>query len=350
MDRIYCLLNITHTDLDGIACNIVARRLINTRNEYNEYELESIFIDQPSDLYNRLVELNHDIQSNGGKYKDYYMTQIFITDLSISDDKTADLLDEMSITGISCSIIVIDHHRSSLQYVRRKFGCIILPEKQYITGLIPECGASLFYSEYCDTNVNMDTFIEMVRLHDTYTFAGSKIGAFAEELQLLFTSLDRESFIDKVIGKINDSDSIFYQWDNDERAMIDAAKERMESAYAQVKSNYADVKLNSDTAFGETYIAVFSARSNVSYVCDRLLTEFPDIDIAVNISLPYMKVDLRTHSDKIDLSKIAQKYGGGGHQKAAGFQLNSEMLRQMFQAIANFNYEEFTRNLDYYVN
>lgn len=337
MDKKNCLLNLTHTDLDGIACNIVARYLINNQSEYNDYELESIFIDQPSELYNRLTELNSDIESNDGNYKDYYMTHIFITDLSISDDKTADLLEKMSSNVGSYSIIVIDHHRSSLQYANREFDCTILPEKQYITGLIPECGASLFYSTCCRcNNVSMDTFIEMVRLHDTYTFAGSKLGAVAEELQLLFTSLDRESFITKIMIKINDKGSIFYQWDFDERTMIDAAKERMESAYEQVRLNYADVKLDKDTVFGETDIAVFSARSNVSYVCDRLLTEFPDIDIAVNISLPYMKVDLRTHSDKIDLSRIAQKYGGGGHQKAAGFPLSDEMLGQMFQAIVKF--------------
>lgn len=41
------------------------------------------------------------------------------------------------------------------------------------------------------------------------------------------------------------------------------------------------------------------------------------------INSHHTKVSLRTSKDDIDVSKIAQIYGGGGHKKAAGFTINS---------------------------
>jgi phosphoesterase RecJ-like protein len=40
-----------------------------------------------------------------------------------------------------------------------------------------------------------------------------------------------------------------------------------------------------------------------------------------------VKGSLRTNSDKIDVSKIAKKWGGGGHKKAAGFALIGHLVR-----------------------
>jgi nanoRNase/pAp phosphatase (c-di-AMP/oligoRNAs hydrolase) len=34
-----------------------------------------------------------------------------------------------------------------------------------------------------------------------------------------------------------------------------------------------------------------------------------------------VKVSLRAHHDDADVSEIAKKFGGGGHRKAAGFNL-----------------------------
>lgn len=48
-----------------------------------------------------------------------------------------------------------------------------------------------------------------------------------------------------------------------------------------------------------------------------ILQEMPDGTI---------KGSLRTNDDKIDVSKLAQYFGGGGHRKAAGFKINGKII------------------------
>jgi uncharacterized protein len=55
-------------------------------------------------------------------------------------------------------------------------------------------------------------------------------------------------------------------------------------------------------------------------------------DMAVNyfnVKNKYWVINLRTDKDNIDLSVIAKKYGGGGHQKAAGFQIIDKDFKEI---------------------
>jgi oligoribonuclease NrnB/cAMP/cGMP phosphodiesterase (DHH superfamily) len=77
---------------------------------------------------------------------------------------------------------------------------------------------------------------------------------------------------------------------------------------------YRCLVVNSDP-----YIANFMSRSK----------EFEDCDIAIsyaNKKGEMWVVSLRTLRSDIDLSELAKKYGGGGHQKAAGFSWKSPGL------------------------
>lgn len=40
-----------------------------------------------------------------------------------------------------------------------------------------------------------------------------------------------------------------------------------------------------------------------------------------------IKISMRTTQDGIDVSRLAKKFGGGGHQKAAGFSISSHIMR-----------------------
>ena len=92
---------------------------------------------------------------------------------------------------------------------------------------------------------------------------------------------------------------------------------RLEISSRSYKINWEGYKclvINSDP-----YIANFMSRSK----------EFEGCDIAIsyaNIRGESWAVSLRTLRDDIDLSKIAKKYKGGGHQKSAGFNWKSPGL------------------------
>ncbi len=53
--------------------------------------------------------------------------------------------------------------------------------------------------------------------------------------------------------------------------------------------------------------------------CDFAVIWYYDHEVRIN------KISLRSFHDKIDVSEIAKDFGGGGHRKAAGFQISGEL-------------------------
>ena len=64
----------------------------------------------------------------------------------------------------------------------------------------------------------------------------------------------------------------------------------------------------------------------VSYIGNRLCKEFPDIDFTMFVSCTSLTISMRTIRSDIDLSKIVETIGGGGHPKAAGAPITMDQL------------------------
>ena len=71
------------------------------------------------------------------------------------------------------------------------------------------------------------------------------------------------------------------------------------------------------TTLGEYYAGVVYAESYLSELGNELGKENPHLDYIAMINMGSKKISFRTIHDHIDVSAIAAKYGGGGHQKAA---------------------------------
>ena len=85
----------------------------------------------------------------------------------------------------------------------------------------------------------------------------------------------------------------------------------------KVKSIY--IKDNIGYIFADNYASEIGNTACITH---------PDIDFCVIIMGSV--VSLRTTSDTIDVSEIAKRYGGGGHQKASGFSINVERSLETF--------------------
>jgi phosphoesterase RecJ-like protein len=62
----------------------------------------------------------------------------------------------------------------------------------------------------------------------------------------------------------------------------------------------------------------------------NLINCLPESKIAMlflEMSDGTIKASLRTEKDKIDVSRLARLFGGGGHKKAAGFSLRGKLVR-----------------------
>lgn len=71
---------------------------------------------------------------------------------------------------------------------------------------------------------------------------------------------------------------------------------------------------------GDRY-CVLTAEKNASQICHAALDAFPELDYVMNLNPMYDKGDLRSRKNGVDVSKIAEKLGGGGRAQTAGFQM-----------------------------
>lgn len=72
---------------------------------------------------------------------------------------------------------------------------------------------------------------------------------------------------------------------------------------------------------GHKIVAVNAPYYVASELCNALLEEYPDVDIAASYTYlgdETIQISLRSRKDEVDVSEIAKGYGGGGHASAAG--------------------------------
>jgi oligoribonuclease NrnB/cAMP/cGMP phosphodiesterase (DHH superfamily) len=77
----------------------------------------------------------------------------------------------------------------------------------------------------------------------------------------------------------------------------------------------------------------------------------PDCDFAVIWYYDHQdrinKISLRSFHDAVDVSEIAKEFGGGGHKKAAGFQISGELcVDDIFDIEEDDEEEELLEDFD----
>ena len=303
------IILVTHTDLDGVGCAMVADIYCQAKN----IELEEHFCDYNTiNLYfSELLEKMKDKKFNVGD-------SILITDISIGKEN-ADKLDELYKKGYG--IKLLDHHISAA-WLNDIYEWVEVSE---VDGNNNEllCGSYMLYEYlsircgYAPGSYRLRNIVELIRLYDTYQFKNARgIGMIAEDLNLFYQQYMKENnkdyrkFIQLIIKTyiFNTENDLYYSGFTDEdNQYIYKAKAN------QIK--YIDLArktLLTDKFRGDN-IGIIWCSNYVSKVCDTLLTENPDIDYIININTEYMKLDFRTHRDNINLGKdIVPLFGGGG--------------------------------------
>jgi phosphoesterase RecJ-like protein len=97
----------------------------------------------------------------------------------------------------------------------------------------------------------------------------------------------------------------------------------LESVRLDAESHFIWAKISQDD-----FLSSGAQESETSGVIDELLKSAPNIDFVLLLSEKAGELDgsLRAVSPGTDVSQIAQLFGGGGHEAAAGFQLPGSTL------------------------
>ncbi|MDP4550626.1 oligoribonuclease [Alkalihalobacillus macyae] len=284
----------TDSDLDGTACALIA---------------EIAFEDD--------ANVTHCTYRNLDKRVEDFLQQnpndpVFITDLSVSRE-VEQKLESRYQTG--SHVQMIDHHATAMHFNEYEWG-FVDPGKEQKT-----CAATLFYQfllekEKIERMEGLEQFLELVRLYDTWDWEEEN-EVDAKRLNDLFSIMGRETFKSEMLRRLTREPDSFSFHESEE--MILDLEERKIERYIHQKNRQLV-----QTFIDEYCVGLVHAESYHSELGNELNKRNPHLDFITIINDGSRRLGFRTIHDEADVSEFASRFGGGGHPKAAGCELNEE--------------------------
>ena len=240
---------------------------------------------------------------------------IYITDIGL-EDYVADRLN-----ALNKNILHFDHHETNMYANKYSFSTV----KIDIDGK-KTCGTELFYNYLVDNNLLVSNdlikrFVEDTRAYDTWDWCDKN--EEANDLNKLFSIIGIESYVDKY-SKLFNRDDLF---DSNDKYLIEL-RTKEERDLIELSDKSIIIREKDGYKFGIVFGNKF-----FSIIGNTLCRRHLDIDYMMLIDVLNQSVSLR--SIKVDVSKIAKSYGGGGHEFAAGFSLTEDIFKKLLEIIIN---------------
>ena len=295
----------THTDLDGVSCEILGRIAFGED------------IDVVRCGYGNIDDKVEEFINSDEEYD-----KLFITDISVKKE-LADALN-----NVSDKVILLDHHKTALWLNEYPFALVQVEDKS--VGKM--CGAYLFYEylkknhkEFDDTPA-LKLFIDYVRMYDTWEWKEKYDNIIPKRLNDLMYIDGPNEFIDKMVYRLGNNLFIFDD--------TDLMKLQIEQTYINSYIAQKDESLIvNDDLFPGHIVGITFADKYISELGNKLCELHPELDFVVLINMSTLTVSYRTVKDDLDLSDIAKGFGGGGHPKASGSRFDALIVNDMLNNI-----------------
>ena len=295
----------THTDLDGVSCEILGRIAFGED------------IDVVRCGYGNIDDKVEEFINSDEKYD-----KLFITDISVKKE-LADALN-----NVSDKVILLDHHKTALWLNEYPFALVQVEDES--VGKM--CGAYLFYEylkknheEFNDT-LALKLFVKYVRMYDTWEWKEKYDNIIPKRLNDLMYMDGPNEFVDKMIYRLGNNLAIFDD--------TDLMKLQIEQTYINSYIAQKDESLIvNDDLFPEYTVGITFADKYISELGNKLCELHPELDFVVLINMSALTVSYRTVKDNLDLSAIAKGFGGGGHPKASGSRFDASIINDMLNNI-----------------
>ncbi len=316
------VLIITHNDLDGYGCPLVASVFplfkdvdyINTRDP-----------NHASAVMDRIIKSK--------TYEDY--DRIYITDISV-DQHTANSIEKE--LRLKSKLRLIDHHMTATWLNLYDWANV-----EVVDSLgRKESGTSLLFKELLDeiTEEGMKSpfesrvslLSEVIRLYDTWEWKERNVD-YPVDLNDLFYLLGGKEFINKYKNKCLEDSTDWKLFDDEDLAML-KTNNLIKQDYIDKISNKNNIHITS--VFGYKAGVVF-ADKYISELGNNICEINPELDLAMIIDMQGQKVSYRTAKEEVDVSEIAKTLGGGGHTKASGNKIGEHAIREFLYSIFTFN-------------
>ena len=276
---------ITHNDLDGIGCAILMEKI--------HPEVQTFAID-----YRELDEMLPRVLSTAGK------NQVYVLDISLNQEQ-AELCSKYNVQHI-------DHHSSSKK---------LMDKYQWSFTDISHCATYHLYEmfkPYATLN-DYKAFVDLVDNYDTWGH-GTQPTEDALDLNRLLGMIGAETFVArfKLSGSVKLSDT--------EKAIIATDKFR-EERYLEFVLSRTQMSVDKN---GNTFLMV-AAEQYTSSLGNFLLNQSKEAEYVVILDMLKDKASLRSKG-KVDVGALCKECGGGGHTRAAGFQLNNAAVNAFWRS------------------
>jgi oligoribonuclease NrnB/cAMP/cGMP phosphodiesterase (DHH superfamily) len=296
MDTMYKLL--THNDLDGLGCGILAKLA---------------FGDKVTVRYNSIGSLDREVAWFLDNEKN---TFLFITDLSVNEENEKRLDSYFKDGG---KLQFIDHHKTALHYNDYEWGHVVVEDEAgHLTS-----ATSLFYVYLIEQGLlekrNIITeFVELVRQYDTWEWEKNE-NETARRLNALLFLLTIDEFEETMLHRLKNEEAFhFTEFEEKILAMEDDKKDRY---IRRKRRELVQKKINN------AYAGIVFAESYHSELGNQLGKDYPHLDYIAILNMGGRKMGFRTIHDHVDVSEVAARFDGGGHAKAAGCTMNDPAFK-----------------------
>nr|WP_243167350.1 MULTISPECIES: DHHA1 domain-containing protein [Bacillus] len=178
-----------------------------------------------------------------------------------------------------------------------------------------------FQNNECE---ELSEFVEKVRRYDTWEWSTKYNDTHAKKLNDLLYIIGRENFI----KRFSTNPSIYFS--DHELHILDIEKFKIKEYISKKEKQLRTLQVldySAGVVFADTY---------QSELGNELAQKNPNLDFIIIIDPGSLKVSYRGVKEKIDLGKdIAAKFGGGGHPRAAGSQINQRVIDSVLKLILN---------------
>ena len=293
----------THTDLDGVSCAILA-------GLYFENICDVDMCD-----YNNINDKLKNFLSSPVKWR---YNLILITDISCNEE-VAEMIDKHNNPNM-LNIKLIDHHKTAEWLNKYSWANVVIEKDNHLcsgTSLLAE------FLGFTETLGSLPMYINLVRQYDTWEWKANNENR-ANDLNNLFHILGRERFINDMMDNLIKD---YYIFSKEHQLLIEIDKEKKD-LYFQKKEKELDGYIIDGMLFGIVF-----ANEYVSELGNYLGEKYPNFMGIILIG--EYGISYRTIHDNIDMSMIAKKFGGGGHQKASGSGISIEKRKQYLDLLFN---------------
>ena len=295
---------LTHNDLDGVGCYIVAKILLAHQHHYN--------VDVTYCTHSNIQEMMSETILKGDDYEHIYMTDIVVYDDYIQQFFTPEVVEKTTI---------IDHHKSALDLNKYDFAHICIQRDDKLMS-----GTYLFYQylkktyEFklqLDIFNKLERFVEAVRSYDTWDW-NKYNNLLAKDINGI------KNFAEDMIEILLDTSDNLLLHETD-CVLLTSERQRISNYIKAKEKDIFELQLY------EYHLGVIFAEQYVSELGNQIALNYPEYDAIAIIGS--RAVSLRTVKEDIDVSVLAKRFNGGGHQKAAGFPLTADVVSDYINII-----------------